>query len=119
MTALNTTDLKFTISLYILQLTTSCLVQKPCSDCVTMKVTLYLLKILFLLQNKMEQFLKLVSLFLNLSVKLCQKSNLKIINKIDINLSVIQCIQEDLYKQLIEIKNRYNIPSRYLDLEGL
>ena len=39
------------------------------------------------------------------------------IQKIDINLSVVQCIQEDLYKEFIEIKNQYKIPSQYIDLE--
>ncbi len=39
------------------------------------------------------------------------------IHKIDINLSVVQCIQEDMYKQLIMIRNNYNIPSNYLNLE--
>jgi len=39
------------------------------------------------------------------------------IKKIDINLSVIQCIQEDMYKQLIKIRNNYKIPSNYINLE--
>ncbi|MCR5189288.1 MAG: EAL domain-containing protein [Treponema sp.] len=39
------------------------------------------------------------------------------IKKIDINLSVIQCIQEDMYKQLIHIRNEYKIPAQYINLE--
>lgn len=39
------------------------------------------------------------------------------IKKVDINLSVIQCIQEDMYKQLINIRNSFKIPSQYINLE--
>lgn len=39
------------------------------------------------------------------------------INKVDVNLSVIQCIQEDMYKQLISIRNHYHIPSNMINIE--
>lgn len=39
------------------------------------------------------------------------------ISKVDINLSVIQCIQEDMYEQLINIRNQYNIPSNLINIE--
>lgn len=45
--------------------------------------------------------------------------NLSLYNleKVDINLSVIQCIQEDMYKQLIAIRNQFNIPASYINIE--
>lgn len=39
------------------------------------------------------------------------------IQKVDINLSVIQCIQEDMYKQLIDIRNQFGIPSSLINIE--
>lgn len=39
------------------------------------------------------------------------------ISKIDINLSVIQCIQEDMYRQLIDIRNQFGISSSMINIE--